>query len=73
MTLTNQRRFLTEDYSSDTPIINESVMDFLEIPIRPVKRIMEISETVLSREDNLLMAINYVTEKEETFFQINEK
>ena len=62
VTLTNQRRFLTEDYESETPLVEESVLEFQEIPIRSMLRIMEISETLLEREDNLLIAINYVTE-----------
>ena len=62
VTLTNQRRFLTENYESETPLVEESVMEFQEIPIRSMLRIMEISETLLEREDNLLIAINYVTD-----------
>ena len=34
--------------------------------------IMEIQQSLLTREDNLMMAINYVTAQEDTFFTIRE-
>ena len=33
---------------------------------------MEIQESQLTREDNLMMAINYVTAQEDTFFTVKE-
>ena len=68
MTLTNSGRFDQEDFSSDSPVILESTMNWYEIPARPLRHVFEIQKTELEREDNLVISLSGVTEENESFF-----
>ena len=68
MLLTNQRRFVQDEYSGDTPIVNESVFTWIKIPSRPTQLNYSVKETELSREDSIFMSIASVTEFEEKAF-----
>ena len=68
MLLTNQRRFVQDEYSGDTPIVNESVLTWIDIPHRPTHQVYSVKETELSREDSIFMSIASVTEIEEKAF-----
>ena len=66
--LSNQQRFLETSYDRDSPILNESKLDFIDIPQYQMFEYYEISETVVAYEDNLIMAITGLTNKEEKMF-----
>ena len=72
VTLTNQKRFESDNYSRETPIVKESVTDWREIPREPQLITLEVRQTQLVREDNLIIAINDVTEFEEEYFSIEQ-
>ena len=54
--LTNQRRFVKDKYGG-TPIVNESVLTWIDFPITPSNHIYYVSETEIAREDSILMSI----------------
>ena len=64
---------MQEDYSSDVPVVKESVLNFYEFPTRPVERIFEVEQTILERDDNLFISLSGITGKEDLFFEIAEK
>ena len=70
--LTNQQRFVQDIYRGDTPIVNESVLTWIDIPLRPTHQVYSVKETELSREDSIFMSIASVTEIEEKAFQIEK-
>ena len=64
---------MQEDYSSDVPVVKESVLDFYELPTRPIERVFEVKQTILERDDNLFISLSGITEEEDLFFAIAEK
>ena len=68
MTLTNNGRFEQDDFSSDSPIVRESLMNWYEIPARPLRHVFEITQTDVERDDNLLISLSGITENNESFF-----
>ena len=68
--LTNQQRFLESEYDRDSPILDEAKLDFIDIPYYQFVQYHQISETVVAYEDNLIMAITGLTNKEEKMFSI---
>ena len=71
--MTNQERFVQEDYTSEIPIVKESVLKWYEFPTRPVSRVLEVQQTILERDDNLFISLSGITGEEDTFFTIAEK
>ena len=63
---------MPDDYESDTPISKHLQISWLDIPLRPMLKHFEIQRTILTREDNLLMAVEGATGKEDTFFEVKE-
>ena len=62
-------RFKDDEYH-DSPIIKETQLEFKEISIVPRVVISQIEEQIIVREDNSFMALNGLTEKEDTIFSI---
>ena len=73
MTLRNQQRFLDDVYHESSPFINEAKIDWYSIPVIPQTRHFSINEQIIVNEDNILMALTGLTEKEETLFAIKER
>ena len=73
MVLTNTQRFDSENYSSEGPVIDESVIKFFNLPMIRMDRTFTINETLLSYDNNLLMPVVGVTDNEVTFFSVNEE
>ena len=46
----------------ESPIIKESKLKFMEIPVVPKTKVEQIDEKIIVHEDNLLMAITGLTE-----------
>ena len=44
-----------------------------EVPARPIRQLMEVQQTILELDDNLVISLSGITEKEETFFSIVKK
>ena len=61
---------MKEDYSSDVPVVKESVMSWYEMPTRPVECVFELEQTFLERDDNLLISLSGITGEEDKFFAI---
>ena len=72
MLLTNTQRFDSESYSTEGPIISESVIKFFNMPMIRIDRTFVIEETLLSYDNNLLMPVVGLTDNEKTFFSIFE-
>ena len=66
----NQHRYELDNYSGETPIVKESVLNWIRFPTRPTTQIYKVKETELKREDNIFMSIESVTEIEENAFQL---
>lgn len=66
--MTNSMRLDQLEYEKETPVIKESRILFFEFPNLQQVRTFSIKETILEREDNLLMAIEAVTGDEDNFF-----
>lgn len=66
--LTNQRRFVHDRYSGDSPIVKESVLIWIDIPNIPTSHVYSVKEIELSREDSLFMSIESITEIEDKTF-----
>ena len=66
----NQKRFVTQDYSSADPVAKEMVFKYISVPATPVAYKFEIQRTLLETDDNILMSIPGLTEKENEFFSI---
>ena len=64
-------RFQDDEYHN-SPIISESKLEWKQLPIIPYTSIMQIEEQIIVNEDNLLMAITGLTDKEDTIFSIKE-
>ena len=69
--LQNQHRF-QQDLYGDSPIIKESVLNWIPFPSIDIVEIMSISELKIEREDNVFMAIESVTEENDKGFQIKQ-
>ena len=65
-------RFDQLEYSKPSPIFKESTIKFFDLPNLHETRIFSVKETILEREDNLLMAIESLTEIEEHYFDFIE-
>jgi hypothetical protein len=65
---TNRMRFDQLEYFKETPVYKESTMKFFDIPNLLESRFFTVKESILEREDNLLMAVESLTEIEETYF-----
>ena len=61
-----------KEFSSETPMKKEGALRFFEFPVRPIRRIFQVTETQVERDDNIIMAIEGVTEKEEFAFELEE-
>ena len=61
-----------KDFTSETPLKKEGALRFFEIPTIPLKRLFQVTETQVERDDNIIMAIEGVTEKEETAYELEE-
>ena len=68
--LSNRKRFNNQDYSSDSPIVRESQIRWINFPLLQTKYDFKVQISELTREDNILMAIEDVTAVEEPFFKI---
>ena len=70
MLLSNRKRFNQLSFDKDSPIVEESFVQWSFLPPSPTLFDYKVRLSELSREDNLFMAITDVTEKEETYFQV---
>ena len=70
MVWSNRKRFNQLDYSSDSPVVKESFIQWLPLPRSQKTYNMNIKFAELEREDSLMMAINGVTTQNEPFFHI---
>ena len=70
---TNRKRLNLQDYSSPSPIIKESFLQFMSIPRQARTSIYYVRLAELVREDNLLMALDGITDKDDTFFSISHR
>ena len=68
MLLKNQRRFVTDDYSEDGPIVKEAVVTYYETERIAYTQQLEISKTELESDDNLFFAFGSLTAKEDYAF-----
>ena len=66
--LMNQKRFIQDKYSGDTPIVLESVLKWVAFENKPILHIYNIKEIELTREDSIFMQIDSLTEIEEKAF-----
>ena len=66
----NRKRLNLLDYSGDSPVINESFVEFIAIPKLSKTVIYSVQLTEIEREDNLMMALDGITDVQETFFNI---
>ena len=57
MILNNQRRFVSDKYDGDSPIVKESVITWIDFPLEPTIRIYNVQETNVEREDNIFMSV----------------
>ena len=69
--LQNQHRF-QQDLYGESPIVKESVLNWIPFPSIDIVEIMSISELKIEREDNVFMAIESVTEENDKGFQIKQ-
>ena len=72
VTLTNQRRFVSDKYEGDTPILKESIVTWYEFPRTPLGKFFTINVSLLERDDSLFINIEDVTKVEETYFSIEK-
>ncbi len=68
----NRMRFDQLEYSAKSPISKESTLNFFDIPFLQETRFFSVKESILEREDNLVMAIEALTEIEERYFDFIE-
>ena len=69
----NRMRFDQLEYSKDSPVYKESKIEFFHVPSLQEKRLFSIKESILQREDSLLMSIETLTGIEEEFFDFVEQ
>ena len=62
-----------QDYTSSTPVIKESFVQFGSIPRAPKTSLFYFKLGELVREDNLLMALDGITDKDDTYFTLERK
>ena len=70
--MTNRMRFDQLEYSKDSPVVKESSIKYFNVPTLQEFRIFKVKESILEREDNLLMAVESVTGDEDEYFDIVE-
>ena len=68
----NRKRFDQLDYSSNSPVVKESFIQWFPVPRSQKSYNMNVKVAELEREDNLLMAIYDVTTKTEPYFNIHK-
>ena len=68
--LTNQERFDSQDYRSETPVIQESIFEYIEILASPVQYKYLIENTILEHDANLAISIPGLTENEIELFSV---
>ena len=61
MMLNNQRRFVADKYTGDSPIVSESVITWIDFPLEPTMQIYNVQETKVTRDDGIFVAINEFT------------
>ena len=66
----NRKRLDLLDYSGDTPVVNESFVQFITIPKVSKTVVYSVQLTEIMREDSLLMALEGITDIEESFFNV---
>ena len=71
--LSNRQRFDSENYESETPIIKESHMQWIKMPSTQTLWHYEVELSQITREDNLVMAIEDLTEVQEPFYEMKSK
>ena len=68
--MTNQERFDSQDYRSETPVIQESIYEYIEIPATPVQYKYLVENAILEHDDNLAISIPGLTENEVELFSV---
>ncbi len=71
--LTNRMRFDQLEFFKDSPVVKESTLKYYDVPTLQESRIFKVKESILEREDNLLMAVESVTGVEDEYFDIVEQ
>lgn len=70
---TNRMRFDQLEYSKNSPVVKESTFKIFDVPNLQESRTFAIKQSILERDDNLMIAIESVTVKEEEFFDFIER
>ena len=68
----NQQRLMLDDYTSESPVNNYLEIEWQPIPNWPELQRFELKRSIIEREDNLFMAIDGLTNKEESFFKVEK-
>ena len=63
---------MLDDYTSPSPINEYLAIEWQSIPLWPEVQNFELKRTIIAREDNLVMAIDGLTNKEESFFTVEK-
>ena len=69
----NRMRFDQLEYSKETPVVQESRIEWFHVPSLQEKRLFSVKESILERQDGLIMAIASLTGIEEEFFDFVEQ
>ena len=69
--LHNRKRFESDLYDSNTPIVSETNIKWIKFPRKQMRKNFNIKETFVNREDNLFMDLYGVTEQDESAFDLN--
>ena len=68
----NNQRFLPHDYSGGPPIQSYVQVEWQYVSLRPETQFYEVKRSIIQREDNLFMAIGGLTNKQDSFFEIEK-
>ena len=66
----NRKRINLMEYSAESPVIEESFIRVISMPVLAKTMIYSVHMTEIVREDNLLMALEGITEIEDSLFDI---
>ena len=71
--LNNQKRFVSNDYSNDGPIVKEAIFDFYQFEQTPFSQELHIQKTEIESDDNLFLALDSVTARDDFAFHLEQK
>ena len=69
--LTNQQRFAPDVYEPESPIINESMIEWLNLPLMPTRWYFDVEHSEVGYDDNYFFSLSGVTETVQEIKQLN--